>query len=102
MTISVDGNSVLTLRSWAAAYREAPAEYRFPSDPKAEFLPPDLDVAADEIERLRTQIAEALEFTADFDADDTDRTILRSYADTIAKMRGVLIRAYQQSTNKEK
>lgn len=57
--------------------------------------------AVREIERLRAQIAEALEFTADFDVDDTDRTILRSYADTIAKMRGVLIRAYQQYGGKE-
>jgi hypothetical protein len=40
------------LRGWAKAYRETP-EYRFPSDPSAEFFPVDMESAADEIERLR-------------------------------------------------
>lgn len=40
------------LRGWAKAYRETP-EYRFPSDPSAEFFPVDMETAADEIVRLR-------------------------------------------------
>lgn len=43
------------LRSWAKAYRETP-EYRFPSDPGAEFFPVDMEAAADEIERLRAAL----------------------------------------------
>jgi hypothetical protein len=48
------------LRSWARAYRIGPKEYRFPSDPEAEFFPVDMEVAADELERL----TEALEDVA--------------------------------------
>lgn len=51
------------LRSWAKAYRDGPAEHRFPSDPHAEFFPGDLDRAAfqmerqaDEIEKLRKAV----------------------------------------------
>ncbi len=43
------------LRGWAQAYRDSP-EYRFPSDPSAEFFPVDMDEAAKEIERLRSQV----------------------------------------------
>lgn len=39
------------LRAWAKAYRDNP-EYRFPSDPNAEFFPADLDFAASELDRL--------------------------------------------------
>jgi hypothetical protein len=66
MTVSIDGNPGLTLRCWAKAYRENP-QHRFPSDPDAEFLPRDLDAAADEIERLRAaleQISEVCESNA--------------------------------------
>lgn len=48
------------LEAWARAYRNGPAEYRFPSDPAGEFFPPDLDASAAlirqqaaEIEQLR-------------------------------------------------
>lgn len=47
------------LREWAAAYRTQP-QYRFPSDPNAEFFSQDLDAAANEIKRLRTAIKWAL------------------------------------------
>lgn len=40
------------LRAWAKAYRDGPAECRFPSDPNAAFFPVDMEHAADEIERL--------------------------------------------------
>jgi hypothetical protein len=43
------------LRGWAKAYRETP-EHRFPSDPHAEFFPVDLEMAANEIDRLRAQL----------------------------------------------
>ena len=45
------------LRGWARAYRETP-EYRFPSDPSAEFFPVDMESAAEEIERLRSAITQ--------------------------------------------
>lgn len=43
------------LRGWAKAYRDGPAEYRFPSDPNAEFFPQDLEWCASEIDRLRRE-----------------------------------------------
>jgi hypothetical protein len=66
MTLKIDDEwPEKLLRGWATSYRETP-EYRFPSDPSAEFFPVDMEAAADEIERLRAieTAARALKFAA--------------------------------------
>jgi hypothetical protein len=56
MTVSIKGNPELTLRGWAMAYRAAPVEYRFPSDPNADFFPRDMECAADRIRVLEAAL----------------------------------------------
>lgn len=43
------------LQRWADAYREGPAEHRFPSDPDAEFFPVDMERGAQALAALREQ-----------------------------------------------
>lgn len=71
MTVSIDGNPVLTLRGWAKAYRKGPAKFRFPSDPHAEFFPRDLDFGADEIERLTATLQLEAEYRINAVAEAT-------------------------------
>jgi hypothetical protein len=64
------------LRGWAKSYRETP-EYRFPSDPSAEFFPVDMEAAADEIERLRAALESLTEDPpATLDGPDADWEVI--------------------------
>lgn len=61
MTLEIDHEwPEKLLRGWAKAYRDSP-EYRFPSDPSAEFFPVDMENAANEIERLRGALKEIVQ-----------------------------------------
>lgn len=75
MTVSIEGNPALTLRAWAKAYRDWPMEFRFLSDPHAEFFPRDLDRAADVIERLRAALREVRGYIKNCDHEPAMDTI---------------------------
>jgi|SRR6185312_201775 len=86
MTLKIDDEwPEKLLRGWATSYRETP-EYRFPSDPSAEFFPVDMEAAADEIERLR-----AIETAARVTCDE-----IASYVGPLAQDYSALLKEVQQ------